>query len=558
MRRDSAWSAAGFALAVRLAWRDLRGGFSGFRVFLACIALGVAAIVGVGSTARGLGDSVSREGRRILGGDASFALIHREATEAERGWMQRQGKVSSVAAMRAMARRADGASALVELKAVDEAYPPLGDLVTRPSLPLADWSALRDGAWGFLAEEALAVRLDIKPSDRVMIGNGTFELRAILVSEPDKLASGVGFGPRAMISQAALRETGLVQPGSLVRWIYRVTLPDVGGREVEEPDVEALIGRADAAFPQAGWQTRSRTNVSPQFTRNVERFSQFLTLVALTALIVGGVGVANAVRAYVDRKRADLATLKSLGATGGYVFTAALVQVAFVALVGIAGGLAVGAALPFVVASAVGSLLPVPFEPTVYPSEVAAGALYGALTTLAFSMAPLGRAHDVPVASLYRNDAGAGAALRPRYLALTAAAVAALLAAVYLLSYERRLTLIYVAATFGGFLLLRGVGAVLIWAARRAPRTNWTELRLALSNVHRPGAITQSVVLSLGLGLALLVALTMIDVNLRTQIQQGLPGKTPSFFFIDIPNREAEAFDRFVKTHAPQATLERV
>ena len=144
-------------LAIRFSLREMRGGLSGFMIFLACIALGVAAIVGVGSTARGLGDSVSREGRRILGGDASFALIHREATEAERGWMQRQGKVSSVAAMRAMARRADGASALVELKAVDEAYPPLGDLVTRPNLPLADWSSLRGGAWGPMPDDALVL-----------------------------------------------------------------------------------------------------------------------------------------------------------------------------------------------------------------------------------------------------------------------------------------------------------------------------------------------------------------------------------------------------------------
>lgn len=547
-------------LALRLAWRDMRGGFKGFRIFLACIALGVAAIVGVGSTARSLSESVSREGQRILGGDLSLGLIHREMNDEELRWVQDRGRVASVAVMRAMARRQDGASALVELKAVGSDYPRLGALVTEPTAPIEKLLGRQADEFGFVAEDALLARLDLKVGDRIFIGDSAFRLRAVLRSEPDKLASGVGFGPRVIVSQQAFRTTGLLQPGSLVRWVYRVILPESApGVAATDKAVDAFITDAGRRFPEAGWQVRSRSNVSPQFSRNLERFTQFLTLVGLTALVVGGVGVANAVRGYVDRKTPDLATLKSLGATGGYVFALSLVEVLMVTAIGVAVGVAVGAMLPFLVAGFLGSSIPVPFEPSVYPGEALGGVLYGFLVSLAFSLGPLGRTHDVSVSALYRDRIeGRPAPLRKRYLALIAAAATALVAAIVAPADDHRLTLTYVAATLGGFIALRAVGSLVMWAARRAPHSRWTELRLAVANLHRPGAITQPVVLSLGLGLALLATLTLIDSNIRSQLQQGLPGKAPSFFFIDIPNRQADEFEAFIHRRAPEAEVVRV
>ena len=252
--------------------------------------------------------------------------------------------MSLAATMRAMARTQDGRTALVEMKAVDAAYPLYGTVTLNPSQPLSDALAQRDGAYGAAADPALLARLDLKPGARITVGAAPIEIRAVLTSEPDKLAGGIGFGPRLLVSEAALRATGLVQPGSVVRWHYRLRLPDnAAGDEA----VKAVSAAAQAQLPEAGWEIRSRTSASPALERSVERFTQYLTLVGLTALLVGGVGVANAVKSHLDRRRDVIATLKSLGATGSTVFAIYLTQVVTLALIGALPGLLVGAALPF-------------------------------------------------------------------------------------------------------------------------------------------------------------------------------------------------------------------
>ena len=551
-------SLARLPFALRIAVRDLRGGIRGFGIFLACIALGVAAIVGVGSVSRGLSDGLAREGRRILGGDLAFSQMHRPLDANQRVWLAERGTISTIAGLRAMARRPDGnASALIEIKAVGADWPTLGEAVLDPPQSMAVALAPHDGVYGLVADQALAVRLDVKPGDKVAIGDATFEWRGTLVSEPDKLAAGIGFGPRVIFSRAALEATGLVQPGSLVRFTDRLVLRP--GSTTDAPALASVVDAAKRAFPEAGWEIRTRDNVSPQFSKNLGHFTEFLTLVGLTALIVGGVGVANAVAAFVDRKRADLATLKSLGATGGEVFVSALTQVMVLGLVGVAIGLLAGAALPFGFVAAFGSLLPFPLVPEIYPGALASGALYGLLTALAFSMAPLGRVHDVPVSALFRDHLdGARRWPRRRYVVLTGLAALALAAAVVGLAYDRKIAAIYLGATLVGFVLLRIMAIGIMALARRLPRPRGMAMRLAISNIHRPGALTPSVVLSLGLGLALLVALTLIDGNIRNELAKTQPGKTPSFFFLDVQSGQVPAFDAFLADKAPDAKIERV
>ncbi|MBV8565074.1 MAG: FtsX-like permease family protein [Methylobacteriaceae bacterium] len=550
----------GAPVLLSLALRDLRGGLRGFGVFLACIALGVAAIAGVGSVARGLSDGLAREGRTILGGDVAFSLIHRETSTEEAAFLATHGVISKIGTMRAMARRADGSSALVEIKAVGTDYPQVGTAVLSPAIPVADALAARSGVFGIAADAALLARLDLKIGDRLFIGDAPVELRAVLVSEPDKLAGGIGFGPRVLSSLDALNATGLVQPGSLVRWTYRVALSGAGpASPADDSAVSEFAQEAAKAFPEAGWEMRTRTSVSPQFSKNLERFTQFLTLVGLTALVVGGVGVANAVRGYIDRKRAAIATLKSLGATGSYVFRLMLTEVALIALVGVAIGLAVGAAMPFALVALFGAIIPFPLIPAVYPTELGLGALYGLLTALAFALAPLGRAHDVPVSALFRDEVEPDRRWpRPRYLIMVALGAIVLVSVAVFFAWNRGLAVDYAAATVLAFVLLRLVAAGVMALARAVPRPRRTELRLAIANIHRPGALTPSVVLSLGLGLALLVALTLIEGNIRKQLNQSQPGATPSFFFIDVQNAQAPALEAFLKQHAPEGKLDRV
>ena len=540
----------------RFALRDLKAGLAGLRIFLLCIALGVAAIVGVASLAQSLADGLGREGRVVLGGDASFTLIHRRLAPAEQAFLAGRGSLSTVASMRAMARRDGGEAALVEVKAVDESWPRLGAAVLSPAMAVADALAARDGVFGAAVEDALLARLKLAVGDRIEIGEAQFVIRATIVSEPDRLAGGIGIGPQVLISQAALDATRLVQPGSLVRWTTRVLMGGPGGVPTDTA-VKTFLDEAKANFPEAGWEVRSRLNVAPDFARNLDRFAEFLALVGLISLIVGGVGVANAAEGFVERKRQTLAILKAIGATGSDVVLLALVEFLVVAAAGSLIGAALGAATPFIVDALFGSLSPIPLAPSIDPRAIGLGLLYGLLTAMVFALAPLGRAHDLPVSNLFRAMVEDRPALpRARYLVATALATLALAAAVIAASPQRTLALTTIGATFFAFLALRLVAAALIWLARRAPSARRVEWRMAIAAIHRPGALTPSVVLSLGLGLAALVALSLIDSNLRGQLHQTEPGVTPNFFFLDIRSAELPAFRAFLAREAKGAKIE--
>jgi len=539
---------------LRIAVRDLRGGLRGFGVFLACLALGVAAIAGVGSLARGLSDGLAHEGAAILGGDIAFSLALREASPEEQAFIASQGRVSQVATMRAMVRVDEGEASLVELKAVDDLYPLTGSVGIEPAMPLAEALAQRDGVFGALADEALMVRLGIKPGAEVLIGNSRVRISALLVTEPDKLSVGMGLAPRLLVSQDALEASGLLQPGSVVRWTYRVRLADPS-----DASIAAVMTEARARFPEAGWEMRTRAGASPRLEDNVRRFAEFLTLVGLTALLVGGVGVANAVKYYVERKRRALATMKAVGASGGTVFVIYLAEVLLIALAGIAIGLGIGASLPYLVSWGFEQVIPIPFEAAVYPWALLLASAYGILVVLVFAVWPLGRAHDVPVSALFRDEIEPDRRLpRRRYMLFTAAAAAALVALTILTAEVQRVAIIYVVAAAAVFVLLRGLAIGLMALARRLPRARSIPLRLAIANVHRPGALTPTVVLSLGLGLSLLVTLVLIEDNMQRQLTGTLPARAPSFFFIDVPSADAERFSNFVLRRANGARLDEV
>ncbi|WP_031210739.1 ABC transporter permease [Mesorhizobium sp. LSJC268A00] len=547
-------------LAFRFSLREMRGGLSGFLIFLACIALGVAAIGGVNSVAQAITAGVADQGQTLLGGDLRFQLNQRDATPAESTFLDRLGTVSHSANMRSMARLDDGSDqALVEAKAVDDAYPLYGALDTAPQLGRKDLFGEKSGVFGAAAPDLLFDRLNVEIGDRLKVGSATFELRARLVSEPDAVSDGFGFAPRLMVSMQGVAASGLIQPGSLVENAYKVRLP----AGASEADLKAIQDRAASDFPEAGWSIRTRSNAAPALSSNIERFSQFLTLVGLTRTghvgRVAGVGVANAVRAYLDGKRGVIATFKSLGASGGFVFTVYLVQILMIAGLGIALGLILGAAMPFAASAALQSVIPVPAKGGFYPGALALAALFGLLVTLAFALLPLGRARDVPATALFREMGFEGRGFpRLPYLA-TAVGIALTLAALAILfSGDRRIALIFVGATIFAFLVLRLVGALVQWVARKSPRVRSVALRLAIGNIHRPGALTPSVVLSLGLGLTLLVTLALIDGNLRQQISGSLPERAPNFFFVDIQNSEVDAFSTLIGKEAPKGTLVKV
>ncbi|MEO3387255.1 ABC transporter permease [Mesorhizobium sp. CAU 1741] len=534
----------------------MRGGLSGFLIFITCIALGVAAIGGVNSVARAITSGVESQGSELLGGDIRFELIHREAEGAEKAFLDSLGTVAHSANIRSMARLSDASDqTLVEVKAVDGLYPLYGAFVAEPNLPVNELVGEEDGIHGAAAADILFERLGLAVGDRISLGDMEFELRARIVTEPDAISDGFGLAPRLLVSMDGLRASGLIQPGSLIEHGYKVRLAETPN----EATLEQIRETATAEFPEAGWSIRSRSNAAPALSSNVERFSQFLTLVGLTALVVGGVGVANAVRAYLDSKRGVIATFKSLGASGRFVLTVYLVQILMVAGIGIVVGLVLGALMPPAAGALLSSVLPVPAAGGIYPDALALAALFGVLVTLAFALLPLGRARDVPATALFRQMSfDASGWPRPVYLLATLALAVSLAGLAIWTSTDRRIAMIFVGAAICAFMVLRVVGWLVQALARRSPRVRSTALRLAIGNIHRPGALTPSVVLSLGLGLTLLVTLALIDGNLRRQIAGNLPEQAPNFFFVDIQSGTVEDFSALIAEQSPDGELVRV
>ncbi|NQV20516.1 MAG: FtsX-like permease family protein [Rhodospirillales bacterium] len=527
------------SLALRLARREMRGGLKGFRIFLVCLALGVAAISGVGSLSRAIVAGLEADGAALLGGDVELRLTQRPPTREERDFLDHSGEVSVIAKMRAMAYGLDGEDrSLVELKAVDGRYPLYGEVSLDPPLPVAEAIARRGDAWGAAVDRTLLDRFGLSVGDRFQVGGAQFEITAVVVREPDRGGDVFSLGPRVLAAEESLAATGLIRPGSLVRYHARLrlpaaTLPAVWTEQLKE------------RFPKTGWRIRSRDNGAPGVRRFVERIGVFLALVGLSALVVGGVGVGNAVKSYLSGKTETIAVLKCLGATGGDVGRIYVAQVMFLALLGIGIGLGVGVLLPLAADMLLAGRLPVAARFGVYPGPLVLAAGYGVLTALAFTLWPLGRAREVPPAGLFRDliapqrrvpgvSYGLGAAVSVGGLAALAVATTA----------DRGFALWFVGGVAASFLVLWGASRLVSWAARRARRSGGVVLRLALGALHRPGAATLSVMLSMGVGLTLLAAVALIEGNLAREIEEQLPERAPAFFFVDIQQDQIADFER--------------
>ena len=528
-------------IALRLALRELRGGLSGLRLLAACLVLGVAALAGVGSLSTAITTGLADRSQAILGGDLAATLTQRRATAPERAALAGLGPVSEVVKLRAMAGKAGSDDrTLAEVKAVDAAYPLYG------ALRLANGAALTPGSAAIAP--ALADKQGLRTGDRLAIGNASFRVAGVIADEPDATGDGFGFGPRVLMRSDDLTATGLLEPGSLFRAQYRVKLPAAVAPT-------AAITKLRLNLPDTGWTLTDRSNGAAGTRQFIDRLGQFLTLVGLTALVVAGVGVGNGVTAYLAGKSTTIAALKAMGARSGLIFRSYLFQIGIVALGAVIVGAAIGAAVPWAIVVAAGDALPVPPALGVYPVSLLTAAAYGLLIAAAFAVAPLARARDLPAARLLRDLGearrwpGWGAAV---LIALAGAGIVGLALG---RSDDPAYARVFIASALGLLGLLTLLAAGIRAAAAAAPRPRGLLTRLALGNLHRPGAQTRQLVVALGLGLTLFATLSVIETDLAGQLDRSVPAKAPSFFAIDIPTEAIGTFTTIVKRTAPDATL---
>lgn len=543
-------------IAFRLARRELRGGIRGLPVVLLSLALGVGAIAGVGSLARSIEASLATDARTILGGDLEIVLRNRVATRAEQAALETAGAVSDAREMRSMARAGERVL-LVELKAVDRAFPLYGSVRLEPDGALADAFAKRGGKPGAVVEPNVLARLGIGVGDDIRIGEEVFQVRAAIEHEPDRSASTITLGPRVMIGADALRATQLLQPGSIIESRYRIRFaPNVDGAK--------WLAQLKVQFPDAGWRIRDPSEAAPRVRQLVDRLGIYLTLVGLSALLIGGVGVANAIKAYLDRRVATVATLKCLGASNGLVLGVYLIQVLTLSAVGIAAGLVLGALFPFAAAPLLAEFMPTAIRVGLHGQTLALAACFGLLTTLVFAAWPLLSAAAVPPRVLFRAIVSpVDARMGWRARAIIAVLTAALAGLAVLAVGDKRLGMWFAGGAVIAFAAFRLAGAGLARLAaavshRRHLTAGRPALRLGLGNMHRPGAALPSVVLSLGIGLTVLVAVALVEANMTRQVEETMPAEAPAFFFIDIQPDQVAPFERTVRAVPGAGTIDRV
>jgi len=526
------------AVSARLARRELRGGLKGFRIFLACLALGVAAIAGVGSVRSGIEAGLANEGAALLGGDAEMEFTYRFADDAEKAWMEGAAvAVSEVADFRSMAVRGD-TRALTQVKAVDDLYPLVGSVEMSPDMSLETALAGQDGLPGAVLDPLLIAQMALEPGGTFRLGTQEFVLMAALENEPDSAGDGFALGPRSLVARQDLAQSGLLASGTLFSSKYRLLLPDGTG-------LEPVKQEATDKFSSSGMRWRDARNGAPGIATFVERLGAFLILVGLSGLAVGGVGVSSAVRAYLAGKTGVIATLRSLGADRRTVFQVYFLQIGALSVVGIALGLLLGGLVPVALGPLISTQLPVPADFGLYPAPLIEAAIYGGLTALIFTLWPLARTGEVRAATLFR-DAMAGAKLLPPlpFVLITLALTAALVGVAVLFSGTVTLTLWTAAGVILSLVLLAIAALGLRWLARRlAPLTRGRPaLRWAVAAIGGARDEATPVVLSLGLGLTVLAAVGQIDGNLRNAIAQELPDRAPSFFFVDIQREQIDGF----------------
>lgn len=527
--------------AFRIARRDLRGGLGGMAVLLICLMLGVASVAAIGTVRLSIERALTGQGAVLLGGQAQMSFTYRDASQAERAFMDRVAeRVSQIVNLRSMVVFGAGDAAvraLTEVKAVDGAYPLEGTLVLDPPIRLAAALAVRDGVPGAVLDPVLVDRLGMKVGDRFRLGVVEFRLTARLMREPDNAALGFGLGPRSLVASAALEGSGLLEPGSLFDTHYRLSLP-------EGTDLAMVKTDAEKAFRTSGMDWRDARNAAPGAERFVRRMGSFLTLVGLAGLAVGGVGIASAVRAYLTRKVEAMAVLKVLGAAGGTVQAVYLLQVAAVAAVGVLAGLVLGVALPLVAAPFLEGVMPIPVVVTVHPLPLAEAAVYGFLTVAIFACWPLAEVRRVGPAALFRGASATGVWPGWRAAGVIGALSFALVGAAMGFTDAPGLALPTLAGIAGAMALLAAAGALVRWFAVVVRRRlqGGVVLRLALAALGARRGDTGAAILSLGLGLSVLAAVGQIDANLRAAIAQELPKVAPAFFFVDIQKDQIEGF----------------
>lgn len=564
-----------------MAWREIRGSWRQFVFFLACLAVGVGAVVGIDLFATNVESLILRDARSLLGGDLEIRAAH-QLSESGRETLDdlraRHITVTHVRELVGMAAvlveehsRQPGTQStqLVELKAIEDQYPLYGRVEMIPQQSLRDSLAPLDcpshPCFGAVVQESLLISFGLQLHDHIKIGQAWFAVTGTLVKEPDRVASAFSLGPRVLISRQALQATDLVKPGSRIRERYLLRVP-------ESLALGPLRGELQGRLGSEGAGVSSYRDAQPRIRGFLDQLTTYLGLIGLTSLFVGGIGIACTIHGFMRHKLTTVAILKTLGADAGLLMRVYLFQSLFMGLLGSLGGVALGVGLQRLLPVLLGKLIPVAVSSHVTVLPLSKGLLVGVATTFCFTIWPLLAIREIPPALVFRREVEQhhapveGARLRWAWNALLrlvrdhyrlGTTVMMGCGLTVLATWQARsLTLgaLFIVAFCAAVILLQfGVWA-LLHGLDTLPRSRSFVIRQALGNVKRPGNFTRGMAVAIGVGVMVIVTVALVKSSLLVALGERIPKDAPTFFFIDIQPDQREAFEEIVQRDAARAS----
>jgi len=530
------------AFPFRMAGRELRRNRRKFLFFLLCIAVGVAGLVGVKGFNASLQSALLKEARTLMAADMTMSMSKLPTAEQAQIFhkLRAQGitviRIVETTSMAVNPTSRD--SQLVELKAVEPGYPFYGALELNPAGQLTDQTALVGGE--------LLERLKLGVGDALRVGEATFTIAGVIVKEPDKVTAGFGLGPRVMVTAGGLARANLIQVGSRARYIHLFKL-------ASDEQVEQVRTDLKAAFAPDKPRIADFREAQPQVKRFLDRMTSFLALVSMVALLVGGLGVANATRVFIQQKLDAIAIMKCVGATTRKVMQVYLTQMMLLSLAGSALGVAIGYAIQLIMPRVVGNILDLSLSFTLSPMVALQGITVGLLTSVLFTLLPLAAIADVKPALVFRREMAEN---RPPVTWLHRLRQAVPLAGIGVglgfiaawISGNLRWGFYFMGGLIGAVLLLGAASSGVVWLTRRIrlPR-KWLTVRQGLANLHRPGSQTGAVVLALGVGVTMVLAVYLLQRSLMAEVNLTSPEGTPNMFFMGMGNQEVGEFHKLLK-----------
>lgn len=523
-------------MPLKLAAKEVRHGWRHFAIFLACIMLGVVVMATVNSFGVVVQNAFKKEAQSLLGGDVEISIRGIAATDEQRQFIEGYGRASYVATLRSMLRVQDEQT-LVEIKAVDDNYPLLGELRFNEEERRSDIFENR----GIAVDEILLSQMNLKIGDKVKIGAEIYTIRATIQTEPDRVVQIFSFGPRVMMSHASLMESNLVSTFSLVEHRYRVVVPD--SHVVDESYKHRIEKELNERFPNTSWRIKTGTDGNVTIKRFLDQLLAFMMLSGLATFLIAGVGIGSSVRSYLGKKLQTIAVLKVQGAARKTILSTYIIVIAILVVIGGVAGALISMSITTALMPLLSEVLPaVKGQEGVHiPSQLLA-VWYGFLIAYIFSLPALCSAVNIRPSLLFRSKTDillhkSGDAV----VYVMVATLSLLLGGTLLINAQDKVfiggAMVMILLSFGLFYVC---GILVKYLAKKAQvKAPW--LKLALSNIYRPGATSGTVIYAIGISLTVLITLTLTEANFQARITDLMEEKAPSLFIIDIqPHQKSD------------------